>query len=126
MKKLVTSIAALLLFAGITSAAETSTLESIESRSAHKNLADASASAVSVRTISQIIEENAELKLKVEEMTRETENLTSLVEYSNMMHATISSLQEERMNQQEENTKSQLDYARMMNATLLHLSTLEK
>jgi hypothetical protein len=123
MKKLITSIAALLLFAGISNATETT--ENSASKSAQKSMAPAASSTLlSARSISQIIEENAELRLKVEEMTNEADNLNSLIDYSKMMHATISSLQEERINEQEENTKSQLDYAHMMNATLLNLNAV--
>ncbi|CAN5741392.1 hypothetical protein BH10BAC3_BH10BAC3_20920 [soil metagenome] len=123
MKKLITSIAAILLFAGISNAAETK--ENNTFKSAQSTLAPAAESSlVSAKSLTQVIEENTELRLKVEEMTNENENLSSKLDYSKMMHSTISNLQQEVMNDQQENTKSQLDFARMMNATLINLNTL--
>ena len=121
MKKLITSIAALVLFAGISNAAETK--ESNRNKSAQGTSAAAS-SLISSKSVAQIIEENAELKLKVEEMEVEADNMNSMLHYSNMMHVTIGHLQEIVSSEQQEDTKSQLDYARMMNATLINLNTI--
>jgi len=126
MKKLITSIAGLFLFAGISIAADTK--ENSASKSVQNSMAPAASSTlVSARSIAQIIEENAELRFKVEEMTVETENLNSMLDYSKMMYSTIGTLHQEELNEQQENNKNQLDYARMMNATLVNLTaTLAK
>ena len=123
MKKLITSIAALLLFAGLSFAAETKD----SNRSAFSNNTTApetSASFVSARSLAQVIEENSELRMKVEELSNQAEDLTSLLDYSKMMHATISNLQDEQLQEKESDSKSQLDYARMMNATILNLGSI--
>ena len=123
MKKLITSIAALVLFAGISNAAETT--ENKSKKSAQSTTASsATSSLITSKSVAQIIEENAELRLKVEEMEVEAENMNSMLSYSNMMHVTISNLQEAVSVEQQEDTKSQLDYARMMNATLINLNTI--
>jgi hypothetical protein len=123
MKKIITSIASLLLFAGISNAAETTGTETSKVAS-NTTAAAASSSVVSSKSLAQIIEENSELRLKVEEMTNQAEDLHSELDYSKMMHATISNLKDEALDEQKENTKNQLDYARMMNATLVNLNTV--
>ncbi|MES2648669.1 MAG: hypothetical protein V4717_17465 [Bacteroidota bacterium] len=123
MKKLITSIAALVLFAGISNAAETT--ENKSKKATQSAIASTSASSlITSKNVSQIIEENAELRLRVEEMEVAADNMNSMLDYSNMMHVTISHLQDEVSNEQKENTKSQLEYARMMNATLINLNTI--
>lgn len=123
MKKIITSIASLLLFAGISIAADTKENNSVKSAQSAMGPAAAS-SLISSKSVAQIIEENVELRLKVEEIENENENLSNIVSYSKMMHSTISNLHEEVLMEQQENTKSQLDYARMMNATLVNLYTV--
>jgi hypothetical protein len=122
MKKLITSIAALLLFAGISFAAENK--DSNRSALSNTKAPEASTSFVSARSLAQIIEENTELRMKVEELSNQAEDLTSLLDYSKMMHVTISNLQEEQMQEKEADSKSQLDYARMMNATIVNLGSV--
>ena len=120
MKKIITSIASLLLFAGISNAAETTGTETSKVASN----TTASSSVVSSKSLAQIIEENSELRLRVEEMANQAEDLNSELDYSKMMHTTISNLKDEALDEQKENTKDQLDYARMMNATLVNLNTV--
>ena len=84
----------------------------------------AASSVVSSKSLAQIIEENSELRLRVEEMTNENEGLNNKLDYSKMMHVTISNLKDDALDEQKENTKNQLDYARMMNATLVNLNTV--
>lgn len=123
MKKLITSTAALLLFAGISFAAETK--DSNRSALATNNKApETSTSFVAARSLAQIIEENTELRLKVEELSNQAEDLTSKLDYSKMMHVTISNLKEQHMQEMEADNKSQLDYARMMNATMVNLGSI--
>lgn len=119
MKKLITSLAALLLFAGISHATENK-----ETSVEKKKATESSSTLLSARTISQIIEENAELKIKVEALTSEADNMQSMLDYSKMMHATINNLNGEILKEKDENTKNQLDYARMMNTTLVNLNTV--
>ena len=120
MKKLITSIAALLLFAGMSFAADNNSNIRNASADSEKN-SNVSTSFVSARSLAAIIEENAELRLKVEDLTNQAEDLSSMLSYSKMMHATISNLQQEVIIQKDADTKSQLDYARMMNATIINL-----
>lgn len=123
MKKIITSIAALLLCAGISFAAETK--DSNRSALASNTKApETSTSFVSARSLAQIIEENTELRMKVEELSNHAEELTSLLDYSKMMHVTISNLQEQQMQDKVSDNKSQLDYARMMNATIVNLGSI--
>jgi hypothetical protein len=49
------------------------------------------------------------------------ENLVSMLDYSHMMHATISNLKNVSMVDVVEDAKSQMDYAQMMNAVLVNL-----
>ena len=121
MKKLITSIAAVLLFAGMSFAADNNSKKSISSADSEKT-SNISTSFVSARSLAAIIEENAELRLKVEDLTNQAEDLSSMLNYSKMMHATISNLQQEVINEKAADTKSQLDYARMMNATIVNLN----
>ena len=118
MKKLITSIAALLLFVGLTSAAETST------NTASADSKTNSLGAVSSRSIAAIVEENVALRIKLDEMVEESENLKSMLDYSSMMHTTISNLKQKEVESVEENKNLQLDYARMMTATLLNLNSV--
>lgn len=123
MKKLITSAAALLLFAGISFAADTKV--NTHSNSAANTMAPAASNSfVSARSLAEIIEENAELRIKLEDLTNQAENLSTVLDYSKMMHATISNLKDEAMNEQKENSKSQLDYARMMTATIMNLDAV--
>ena len=119
MKKIITSIASLLLFAGISNAAETT--GTVTSKAASNAT---SSSVVSSKSLAQIIEENSELRLRVEEMANQAEDLNRELDYSTLMHTTISNLNDEALDEQKENTKNQLDYARMMNATLVNLNTV--
>ena len=123
MKTLITSIAALLLFAGTSNAAETKTncaAESVENRMESTS----SVSPASSRSFAEIIEENTELQLRVTKMNAATDELKNKLDYTQMMHATISNLQTEVLNDYAENAKNQLDYARMMNTTLVNLATV--
>ena len=118
MKKFITSIAALLLFVGLTSAAETSV-----SAASAENKTN-SLGAVSSRSIAAIVEENVALRIKLDEMVEESDNLKSKLDYSSMMHTTISNLKQKEVESIEENKNLQLDYARMMTATLLNLNSV--
>jgi regulator of replication initiation timing len=118
MKKIITSIAALLLFVGLSSAAETSANTATAENKTN------SLGAVSSRSIAAIIEENVALRIKIEEMAEESDNLQSKLGYSTMMHATISNLKQKEVETIEENKNLQLDYARMMTATLVNLSSV--
>ena len=123
MKKFITSTAALLLFAGISFAAETK--DSNRSAFTNNNKApETSTSFVSARSLAQIIEENTELRLKVEELSYQADDLNSKLDYSKMMHVTISNLQEQQMQEKDADNKSQLDFARMMNATIVNLGSI--
>lgn len=125
MKKLITTAAALLLFAGISFAAETKLNNQSSATNKAVTVSTASTTSfISARTLAEIIEENATLRLKVEELTNEKENLSSMLGYSNMMHATINNLHEEKLKDQQENTDAQLDYARMMTATIINLNNV--
>jgi dynactin complex subunit len=118
MKKIITSIAALVLFAGIVNAAETTT-----TTASSENKTNAVGS-LSARSIAAIIEENALLRNQVDEMAEEADNLQNKLDYSHMMHTTLTTLKEQELNEAEENSKSKLDYARMMTTTLLNLNTV--
>jgi regulator of replication initiation timing len=118
MKKIITSIAALLLFVGISSAAET-TVNTATAGSKTNSLG-----AVSSHSMAAIVEENVALRIKLDEMVEVSENLKSKLDYSTMMHTTISTLKQKEVETIEENKNLQLDYARMMNATLLNLNSV--
>lgn len=118
MKKIITSIAALVLFAGIANAAETTT------NTASADNKTNSLGVLSSRSLAAILEENVSLRLKIEEMAEDNDNLKDKLDYSSMMHATLSNLKQVEMKDLEENKNSQLDYARMMNSTLLNLNTV--
>ncbi len=123
MKKVTTSIAALLLSAGISFAAETKTnsaAESVENRMESTS----SVTSASSRSFAEIIEENTALQSQVTKMNAASDDLKNKLDYTQMMHATISNLQNEVLNDYAENAKNQLDYARMMNTTLVNLATV--
>jgi hypothetical protein len=125
MKKLVTFAVSLLLFAGSSFAAGTKVAK--QSQAVNKAVPASglsSSSLISARSLSEIIEENAALRLQVEELTSKTENLANMFDYSKMMHVTMNNLHEEVLKKQREDTSAQLDYAKMMNATIVHLSNL--
>ena len=116
MKKTITSIAAILLFAGISNAAATTekTTVAVENK--------AVVSAVASMSLSQLIDENIMLRTQLEKVNEEADNLQSKLAYTGMMHSTISNLQQLQMSKAAEDAKDQLEYARMMNATLVALS----
>ena len=119
MKKFTTTIAALLVFTAASFAAGTSkTTASAENKTAANAAAHASYS------MSQLIEENSMLRIKVEALTIESEDTQSKLDYSSMMHTTLSNLQKEQIAIAEENAKLQLDYAKMMTATLVNLAVV--
>ncbi len=123
MKTVITSLAALLLFAGTSNAAETKTnsaAESVENRMESTS----SVTLASARSLAAIIEENNELQAQVSKMNAVTDDLKNKLDYTQMMHATISNLQNEVLNEYAENAKNQLDYARMMSATLVNLTNV--
>jgi hypothetical protein len=116
MKKFTTSIAALLVFTAASFATGTSkTTASTESKVAAK-------AAVASYSLSQLIEENSTLKMQLETLIAESEEAKSKLEYTGMMHTTISNLQKEEMSIAEGKAKCQLDYAKMMTATLVNLA----
>ena len=91
MKKIITSIAALLLFVGLSSAAETSVNAATAENKTN------SLGAVSSRSIAAIVEENVALRIRIEEMAEESDNLKSMLDYSTMMHTTISNLKQKEV-----------------------------
>ena len=118
MKKIITSIAALLLFVGLSSAAETSVNAATAENKTN------SLGAVSSRSIAAIVEENVALRIRIEEMAEESDNLKSMLDYSTMMHTTISNLKQKEVETIAEDKNLQLDYARMMTTTLLNLNSV--
>jgi hypothetical protein len=117
MKKFTTSIAALLVFTAASFAAGSS-----KTTASAENKVAANAATTASYSLSQLIEENSMLKMQLETMVAESEDTKSKLDYTGMMHTTISNLQKQETSIAEDNAKSQLDYAKMMTATLVNLA----
>jgi hypothetical protein len=70
-------------------------------------------------------EENLNLKLQTAELNGKLDELTSKLDYTQMMHTVLTNLQQQELINTVENAKSQLDYASMMNTTLLNLASVK-
>jgi hypothetical protein len=119
MKKILLSVVFLLALASLSYAADKK--QTADKKTENNSILSGNTSAIAAASYTAVLEENNRLKLQASEMTNKIEDLKSRLEYSQMMYATISSLQETTLNLAIEDTKFQLDYAKMMSAILLNI-----
>lgn len=87
-----------------------------------KQLAIAAPEAVAVPSLLSLMEENQLLKRQNEALTGQMENLSSRLEYIQMMTATLDQLHNLVVEEKIAETRSQVDFAKMMYTTLLNLN----
>ena len=120
MKKILLSVAFLLALASLSYAADTkhtAVKKSVE----NKLILNGNSSAVAASSYAAVVEENTKLKLQAEALMTKIDDLSSKLEYTQMMHSTINSLRETVILDNMEDIKCQMDYVRMMTATLFSL-----
>ena len=123
MKKIMISVTFLLSLASVSNAADkkqTAVNNAIENQATYNT----SSISTAEMNYAAMVEENTKLKIQDAELSSKVENLSSKLDYSQMMHVTISNLQNVTLVNSSEDAKSQLDYARMMNATLVNLAII--
>ena len=123
MKKIMISVTFLLALASVSNAADkkqTAVNNAIENQATYNT----SSISTAEMNYAAMVEENTKLKIQAAELSTKVENLYSKLDYSQMMHVTISNLQNVTLVNSSEDAKSQLDYARMMSATLVNLATI--
>ena len=124
MKKLILSVIILFMLGGTTNAADkkqTALQNSVERKTVY-TVKTASALSMSYAALQ---EENLNLKLQTAELNGKLDELTSKLDYTQMMHTILANLQQQELINTVENAKSQLDYASMMNTTLLNLASVK-
>jgi hypothetical protein len=119
MKKIMLSVVLLLALASFSYAADKK--QTADKKTENKSILSGTTSAIAAASYTAVLEENNRLKLQASELVNKIDDLNSKLEYSQMMYATISSLQQTALNYAIEDTKCQLDYVRMMSAILLSL-----
>ncbi|MES2648668.1 MAG: hypothetical protein V4717_17460 [Bacteroidota bacterium] len=120
MKKMLLSVTFLLSLVSITNAADTKQT-ALNNTVENKNAFTSATSSVAVANYAAVLEENTRLRMQTAELNSKVENLVSMLDYTQMMHTTISNLLNVSTITVVENAKSQMDYAQMMNAVLVNL-----
>jgi ribosomal protein S8 len=120
MKKMLLSVTFLLSLVSITKAADTKQTALNNTVENNKSFTSATSS-TAVANYAAVMEENTRLRMEAAELSSKVENLVSMLDYSHMMHATISNLKNVSMVDVVEDAKSQMEYAQMMNAVLVNL-----
>ena len=123
MKKTILSVTFLLALASVSDAADK---KQTALNSAVENKAAYTASSVSVAetNYAAVLEENTKLRIQASELSYKLDDLSSKLDYTQMMHVTIGNLRDVALVNSLDDAKNQLDYARMMNATLVNLATV--
>ena len=123
MKKILISVTFLLSLASVSNAADK---KQTAINNATENKASLTANTVASveMNYAAMLEENTKLKIQAAEFSGKLDNLSSKLDYSTMMHATISNLKDLTIANSLENAQFQMDYARMMNATLVNLAVV--
>ena len=123
MKKIMISVTFLLALASVSNAADkkqTAINNAIENKTSYT----ATTVSTAEMNYAAVLEENTKLKIQAAELSIKLDDLSSKLDYSQMMHVTISNLQNVTLLNSVEDAKSQMDYARMMNATLVNLAVI--
>lgn len=121
MKKILLSVTFLLTLASITNAADkkqTALISAFET----KTSTEVNGSSAVMSNYAAVMEENTKLRLVASELSAKFDDLASRLDYTHMMHVTISNLQDVTLVTTVEDAKTQLDYARMMNAIIVKLA----
>jgi hypothetical protein len=123
MKKILLSVTLLLTLASVSNAADkkqTALNNAIENKVSFT----ANTASAAEMNYAAVLEENTKLRIAAAELSTKLDDLSSKLDYSQMMHATISNLQNVTLLNSVENATTQMDYARMMNATLVNLAVV--
>ena len=123
MKKIILSVTSLLSLVTMLNAADAEQ-PILNSAAESKKAFSSVASSIAVSNYAAALEENTRLRIETAELSSKVENLVSMLDYRQMMHATISNLQNVSFDNAVADSKSQMDYAQMMNAVLVKLASI--
>ncbi len=121
MKKMILSVTFLLALASVTDAADKK-LTALNNTFENKAGYAANSASIAETNYAAVLEENTKLRIQASELSYKIDDLSSKLDYTQMMHVTISNLRDVALVNSLDDAKNQLDYARMMNATLVNLA----
>ena len=120
MKKLIIAVSLLVLWAGNANAAGNEKTENLQF---NEQSILASTPALTT-TVSLLLEENLRLRTESDQLQKKVDDLSNSLDYSKMMHTSITTLQAVVDQNEAEELNSKIVYMQMMHVTLMNISKL--
>jgi hypothetical protein len=121
VKKLIIAVSLLVLWAGNATAAGNDKKDSNPQATEQSILASSSALTT---TVTLLLEENFRLRNETDLLQKKVDDLSNSLDYSKMMHSSITALQAVVEQREAEELNSKLSYMQMMHVTLMNISKI--